>query len=112
MILVIDNYDSFTFNLVQYFGELGADLRVVRNDQITVEQVEILRPQKIVVSPGPCSPTEAGVSCAVIERLGPRIIDTVPLTRQRPLECGSVLARSRAACSRVFSHHTCAKPMK
>ena len=73
MILVIDNYDSFTFNLVQYFGELGADLRVVRNDQITVEQVEILRPQKIVVSPGPCSPTEAGVSCAVIERLGPRI---------------------------------------
>ncbi len=73
MILVIDNYDSFTFNLVQYFGELGAELKVVRNDQITVEQVEALRPAKLVISPGPCSPAEAGVSCAVMQRLGPRI---------------------------------------
>ncbi|MCC7160086.1 MAG: aminodeoxychorismate/anthranilate synthase component II [Ignavibacteria bacterium] len=73
MILVIDNYDSFTFNLVQYFGELGAELKVVRNDQVTVEQVEALRPAKLVISPGPCSPAEAGVSCAVMQRLGPRI---------------------------------------
>lgn len=73
MILVIDNYDSFTFNLVQYFGELGAELNVVRNDQITVEQVEALSPQKIVISPGPCSPREAGVSCAVMERMAGRV---------------------------------------
>lgn len=73
MILVIDNYDSFTFNLVQYFGELGAELQVVRNDQITVEQVEALRPQKIVISPGPCSPREAGVSCEVMRRMAPRV---------------------------------------
>ena len=73
MILVIDNYDSFTFNLVQYFGELGAELQVVRNDQITVEQVEALRPQKLVISPGPCSPREAGISCAVMERMASRV---------------------------------------
>ena len=73
MILVIDNYDSFTFNLVQYFGELGAELKVVRNDQITVEQVEALRPQKIVISPGPCSPHEAGVSCAVMKHMATRV---------------------------------------
>lgn len=73
MILVIDNYDSFTFNLVQYFGELGAELKVVRNDQITVEQVEALRPHKVVISPGPCSPHEAGVSCAVMRRMAERV---------------------------------------
>jgi anthranilate synthase/aminodeoxychorismate synthase-like glutamine amidotransferase len=73
MILVIDNYDSFTFNLVQYFGELGAELKVVRNDQITVAQVEALRPQKIVISPGPCSPHEAGVSCAVMKHMAARV---------------------------------------
>ena len=73
MILVIDNYDSFTFNLVQYFGELGAELKVVRNDQITVAEVEALRPQKIVISPGPCSPHEAGVSCAVMKHMATRV---------------------------------------
>jgi len=73
MILVIDNYDSFTFNLVQYFGELGAELKVIRNDQITVEQVEAMRPHKIVISPGPCSPREAGVSCAVMRTMAPRV---------------------------------------
>lgn len=73
MILVIDNYDSFTFNLVQYFGELGAELKIVRNDQVTLEQIEALHPERIVVSPGPCSPTEAGISCEVIERFGPRM---------------------------------------
>jgi anthranilate synthase/aminodeoxychorismate synthase-like glutamine amidotransferase len=72
MILVIDNYDSFTYNLVQYFGELGADLRVVRNDQITLAEVEALAPERIVISPGPCTPHEAGVSSEVIRSFGPR----------------------------------------
>jgi anthranilate synthase/aminodeoxychorismate synthase-like glutamine amidotransferase len=73
MILVIDNYDSFTFNLVQYLGELGAEVRVVRNDAIAIDEIAALKPGRIVVSPGPCTPTEAGVSCAVIERFGPSI---------------------------------------
>ena len=66
MLLVIDNYDSFTFNLVQYLGELGADIVVRRNDRETVEQVRAMRPERIVVSPGPCTPREAGVSVALI----------------------------------------------
>jgi anthranilate synthase/aminodeoxychorismate synthase-like glutamine amidotransferase len=70
MILVIDNYDSFTFNLVQYFGELGAELKIVRNDEVTVADIEAMKPERIVVSPGPCSPTEAGVSCDVIAHFG------------------------------------------
>jgi anthranilate synthase/aminodeoxychorismate synthase-like glutamine amidotransferase len=73
MILVLDNYDSFTYNLVQYFGELGADLHVVRNDQITVAEIAKLAPEKIVVSPGPCTPSEAGISSAVIKTFGQRI---------------------------------------
>jgi anthranilate synthase/aminodeoxychorismate synthase-like glutamine amidotransferase len=73
MILVLDNYDSFTYNLVQYFGELGADLRVVRNDQITVAEIETLAPERIVVSPGPCTPSEAGISSAVIKTFGERL---------------------------------------
>jgi len=73
MLLMIDNYDSFTYNLVQYLGELGADVRVVRNDEVTVEQVETMRPDRIVISPGPCSPNEAGISLGVIERLGGRV---------------------------------------
>jgi anthranilate synthase component 2 len=73
MLLMIDNYDSFTYNLVQYLGELGADVKVVRNDDITVDEVEALRPDRIVISPGPCSPNEAGISLGVIERLGSRI---------------------------------------
>jgi para-aminobenzoate synthetase component II len=68
MILVIDNYDSFTYNLVQYLGELGADLKVVRNDQITLDEVEELAPERILISPGPCTPHEAGVSVALIQR--------------------------------------------
>jgi anthranilate synthase/aminodeoxychorismate synthase-like glutamine amidotransferase len=68
MILMIDNYDSFTYNLVQYLGELGADILVYRNDQITVEEIKRLAPEKIVISPGPCTPTEAGISCEVIRR--------------------------------------------
>ena len=73
MILVIDNYDSFTYNLVQYFGELGADLRVVRNDQITLAEIEALAPERIVVSPGPCTPHEAGISSEVIKNFGGRL---------------------------------------
>lgn len=73
MLLLIDNYDSFTYNLVQYLAELGADVLVRRNDAITVAEAEALAPSHIVISPGPCTPAEAGVSCALIERLGPRI---------------------------------------
>lgn len=68
MILVIDNYDSFTFNLVQHLGELGAELDVRRNDQITLDEVEALDPEKIVISPGPCTPKEAGISVELIRR--------------------------------------------
>jgi anthranilate synthase/aminodeoxychorismate synthase-like glutamine amidotransferase len=71
MILVLDNYDSFTYNLVQYFGELGAEPHVVRNDMTTVDEIRRLAPQRIIVSPGPCTPREAGISCEVIRQLGP-----------------------------------------
>jgi len=70
---MIDNYDSFTYNLVQYLGELGADVRVFRNDQISVDEIERLAPRHIVISPGPCTPNEAGVSIATIERFAGRI---------------------------------------
>jgi anthranilate synthase/aminodeoxychorismate synthase-like glutamine amidotransferase len=73
MILVLDNYDSFTYNLVQYFGELGANLQVVRNDQITLSAIEKLAPERIVISPGPCTPHEAGISNEVIRSFGPRL---------------------------------------
>lgn len=66
MLLMLDNYDSFTYNLVQYFGELGADVHVHRNDKITIEEIEALNPEKIVISPGPCTPNEAGISLDVI----------------------------------------------
>jgi anthranilate synthase component 2 len=71
MILVIDNYDSFTYNLVQYLGELGAEVQVYRNDALTVDEVAALRPERIIISPGPCTPDEAGISPEVIRRLGP-----------------------------------------
>ena len=67
MLVVIDNYDSFTYNLVQYFGELGAEMKVLRNDAVTVEQLRELKPSRICISPGPCTPNEAGISCEVIE---------------------------------------------
>jgi len=73
MVLMIDNYDSFTYNLVQYLGELGVAVTVVRNDEISVDEVARLRPEKIVISPGPCSPNEAGISLEAIERLGGKI---------------------------------------
>ena len=67
MLLMIDNYDSFTYNVVQYFGELGAEVKVVRNDEISVADIDDLAPEKIVISPGPCTPNEAGISMAVVE---------------------------------------------
>lgn len=73
MILMIDNYDSFTYNIVQYLGELGQDVKVVRNDEITIEDIEKLAPEKIVISPGPCSPNEAGISMAVIQHFAGKI---------------------------------------
>ena len=73
MVLVIDNYDSFTYNLVQYLGELKVDLQVHRNDQITPEQIRALNPERILVSPGPCSPKEAGLSNEIIREFGPKI---------------------------------------
>ena len=73
MLLMIDNYDSFTYNLVQYLGELGADVRVYRNDAITVDEIAALRPREIVISPGPCTPAEAGVSVDVIRRFSGEI---------------------------------------
>jgi len=72
MIVLIDNYDSFTYNLVQYFGELEPDIRVFRNDEISVDAVGDLKPDRIIVSPGPCTPNEAGISVDTIRRLGPK----------------------------------------
>ncbi|MBI4754274.1 MAG: aminodeoxychorismate/anthranilate synthase component II [Betaproteobacteria bacterium] len=72
MLLMIDNYDSFTYNLVQYLGELGEDVRVFRNDQITLEQVGAMAPERVVISPGPCSPAQAGISVALIREFAGR----------------------------------------
>ncbi len=73
MLLMIDNYDSFTYNVVQYLGELGADVRVYRNDAISIAEIEALAPEKIVISPGPCTPNEAGISVACIEHFAGKI---------------------------------------
>lgn len=73
MILMIDNYDSFTYNVVQYLSELGADIQVVRNDEVGIAEIEELAPEKIVISPGPCTPNEAGISLNVIEHFAGRL---------------------------------------
>ncbi|MEH6471619.1 MAG: aminodeoxychorismate/anthranilate synthase component II [Halopseudomonas sp.] len=73
MLLMIDNYDSFTYNIVQYFGELGADVQVYRNDEISIEQIEALKPDQLVISPGPCTPNEAGVSVAAIKHFAGKL---------------------------------------
>jgi len=73
MLLMIDNYDSFTYNLVQYFGELGADVKVYRNDRVSIEEMEKLRPERLVISPGPCTPNEAGISLEAIRHFAGRI---------------------------------------
>ncbi|HRG17024.1 MAG TPA: aminodeoxychorismate/anthranilate synthase component II [Pseudomonadota bacterium] len=75
MLLMIDNYDSFTYNLVQYFAELGEDVKVIRNDELTVAEIAALKPDRIVISPGPCTPSEAGVSVEVLKTLA----GTVPM---------------------------------
>jgi anthranilate synthase/aminodeoxychorismate synthase-like glutamine amidotransferase len=73
MLLMLDNYDSFTYNLVQYLGELGQDLKVYRNDKITIAEIEALKPERIVISPGPCTPKEAGISIDVIKHFAGKI---------------------------------------
>src|SRR5574340_870574 len=73
MVFVLDNYDSFTYNLVQYLGELGAELEVRRNDQVTVEEVEALQPERILLSPGPCTPQEAGISIELIRHFAGKL---------------------------------------
>ncbi len=73
MLLMIDNYDSFTYNLVQYFGELGEDVRVYRNDKISLEEIVGLQPRRVVISPGPCTPNEAGISVSVIREFAGRL---------------------------------------
>lgn len=73
MLLLIDNYDSFTYNLYQYLGELGAEIIVRRNDQVTLDEIEAIKPDHIVISPGPCTPNEAGMSCQIVEVFGPHI---------------------------------------
>jgi para-aminobenzoate synthetase component II len=73
MLLMIDNYDSFTYNLVQYFGELGEEVQVYRNDKITIEEIESLHPQRLVISPGPCTPKEAGVSVDAVRHFAGRL---------------------------------------
>jgi anthranilate synthase/aminodeoxychorismate synthase-like glutamine amidotransferase len=72
-ILLIDNYDSFTYNLYQFLSELGADVKVVRNDAVTIEEIEAMAPERIVISPGPCTPAEAGISTDVVRHFGPRL---------------------------------------
>ena len=73
MILMIDNYDSFTYNLVQYLGELGAQVAVFRNDEISIQKIESMRPSHIVISPGPCTPNEAGITLALLERFAGKL---------------------------------------
>jgi len=73
MILIIDNYDSFTYNLVQYFGVLGTEMKIIRNDELNLSEIEALSPSRILVSPGPCTPNEAGVSCDVIKHFGAKL---------------------------------------
>ena len=96
MLLMIDNYDSFTYNLVQYFGELGEDVRVYRNDKISVQQIEALKPDRIVVSPGPCTPNEAGVSVEVIGHFARTLAGTRCLSRP-PVAGGGIRGPSRAS---------------
>lgn len=73
MLLMLDNYDSFTYNLVQYFGELGSDVKVLRNDQTSIKEIEALQPEHIVISPGPCTPNEAGISLEVIQHFAGKL---------------------------------------
>ncbi len=108
MILMIDNYDSFTYNLVQYLGELGQEMEVFRNDKISLEEIEAMAPQHIVISPGPCTPKEAGISVAAIQRFAGRIpILGVCLGHQAIGEAfgGNVIRAARPMHGKVSAIH-------
>src|SRR2546430_13922094 len=96
MILMIDNYDSFTYNLVQYLGELGADVQVYRNDALTLEQIAAWRPERIVLSPGPCTPSEAGICVPLIQRFA-REIPILGVCLRPPGVGAALRGRGRAA---------------
>ena len=106
MILVIDNYDSFTYNLVQYLGELGADVRVRRNDQVTLGEVEAMAPEQILISPGPGRPENAGITTDVVRRFGPKTpILGVCLGHQAiGLVYGGIVCRANVADARQDVH--------
>jgi anthranilate synthase component 2 len=110
MLLMIDNYDSFTYNLVQYFGELGCDMRVMRNDELTVTDIEIMAPSHIVISPGPCTPKEAGISVPTIKHFAGRIpILGVCLGHQSIGEAfgGNIIRARRVMHGKISAiHHT------
>ena len=109
MLLMIDNYDSFTYNLVQYFGELGADIQVFRNDEITLNQIEDLSPSHICISPGPCSPSQAGISIPAIQHFAGKVpILGVCLGHQAIGEAfgGSVIRAKRVMHGKVDIVHT------
>lgn len=110
MILMLDNYDSFTYNLVQYFGELGQEVKVYRNDVLTLKEIKQLNPQKIIISPGPGRPEDAGISCAVIKEFSARIpILGVCLGHQALAYCfgGKVVQAKRlmhGKTSKIYHH--------
>jgi anthranilate synthase component 2 len=110
MLLMIDNYDSFTYNLVQYFGELGQSVTVYRNDEITVDEIEKLSPKHIVISPGPCTPNEAGISLEIIEKLAGKVpILGVCLGFQAIVQAfgGNIIGAKRIMHGKVSPiHHT------
>ena len=101
MLLMIDNYDSFTWNLVQYLQALGAEVRVERNDALSVDEIEALAPRRIVISPGPCTPNEAGVSLELIERLGATTPEGLEVAAwDETMNKGRVLFRAVAEAAR------------
>ena len=110
MLLMIDNYDSFTYNLVQYFGELGQKVNVYRNDEITVDEIENLKPKHVVISPGPCTPNEAGISLEVVKKLAGKIpILGVCLGFQAIAQAfgGNIIGAQRIMHGKISSiHHT------
>ena len=111
MLLMIDNYDSFTYNLVQYFGELGQKISVYRNDEITVDEIESQKPKYVVISPGPCTPDEAGISLELIEKLAGKIpILGVCLDFRAIAQAfgGNIIGAQRIMHGKVSPiHHTC-----
>ena len=116
-LLMVDNYDSFTYNIVQYFGELGAEVEVFRNDEITIEGIAGLRPDRLVLSPGPCTPAEAAMRCASANSRA-RLLATVPENRYgfwgtRPIldhSTSGSSSRTSTACSRPTESSTPAPP--